>query len=170
MSLVFNEWTKWHIVYPYFIVFFSREDWLSRHLHVNNRGSPTTLEAPTTTTRLRNISSTRINYPHHMFIPHLTHWTQQHLIIDQPPLYLTISSWLRTHLPINECGVLELQIRWDLIPMIDIHSLYKVYGLFDFNNLLFAQLIHGWCTPYQLFFVRFSLWGSQPFLKDLRVC
>ena len=133
---------------------------------MNKRGSPTTLEAPTTKTRLKNISSTRINYPHHMFKPHLTHWTPQHLVHDQPPLYLTISSWLRTHLPINECGVLELQIRWDLIPMIDIHALYKVYGLFDFNNLLFA-MINSWMVHplsvifCQVFVMRFPTFSKR---------
>jgi len=33
--------------------------------------SSTTSKAPTTTTRLKNISSTSISYPHRMFIPHL---------------------------------------------------------------------------------------------------
>jgi hypothetical protein len=36
-----------------------------------NVASSTTSKALTTTTRLKNISSTRISYPHHMFIPHL---------------------------------------------------------------------------------------------------
>jgi hypothetical protein len=124
------------------------------------------LEAPTTTTLLRNIFFIRISYPHHMFIPHLTNWTQQHFFSDQPPWHLTVSSWLRAHLSINECGVLRLQIRWHLILMLDIHPFYKVYGLFGFNNFIFF-MINSWKVHplsiifFQVFVMRFSTFSKS---------
>jgi hypothetical protein len=105
-----------------------------------NMASATISNASTNTTRPRNISFTRIWYPHHTFIPYLAQRTQQHLVTDQLPLHLIVSSWSRAHLPINECGVLDLQIKQDFIPMLDIHPLYKVYSLFGLNNLLFAMI------------------------------
>jgi hypothetical protein len=72
------------------------------------------------------------------------------------------------HLPINECGVLDLQIEQDFIPMLDIHPLYKVYGLFGLNNLLFA-MINSWKVLSQLIiFSQVSVMKFPTFSKSLK--
>jgi len=110
-----------------------------------NKVSLTTLVTQTTINGLRNTSSTTINYPQCMFIPPLTQWTQQHLVPNKLPMHLTVLSLSRAHFPINECGVLNLQIRWDLIPVVDIHFLWSMEQCLCIEKCFFNCCHYGSC-------------------------
>ena len=89
-----------------------------------NMPSMCILEALTTIIRLKNISSTKINYLHHMFVPCLALWIRQLLLTGQPPLFWQI--WVvRANLPINECGHINLQMKNGLIYMVHLHTLHN---------------------------------------------
>ena len=124
MSLIFNEEMIDTLSNPCLSSSSTEKaNWIATFRRMN-KVSPTTLETQTTINGMRNTSSTRISYPQRMFIPPLAQWTQQHLVPDKLPLHLTVLSLSRAHFPINECGVLNLQIKWDLISMVDIHFLW----------------------------------------------
>jgi hypothetical protein len=45
---------------------------------------------------------------------------------------LSDSRWSRANLPINECGISDLQIKCGLFSMVDLHPFYKIQ-------------VHKWC-------------------------
>jgi hypothetical protein len=66
-----------------------------------------------------------------MFVPHWTWWTWQYLILLSSSA-LVDSRWSRANFPINECGVSDLQIKYGLFSMVDLHPFYKIQ-------------VHKWC-------------------------